>query len=122
MSESTKLRYELFSAWSGALLILLYVFCWTGIAKVQPPLPYSATPADAAHFYLSRQMQIMVGMAASAITGGAAGGRWLSTRGAASARLSLARPGTVCAHVTLGSASNVAVSERITAVRNTVVP
>lgn len=70
MDPSTKLKLERFSAWSGVLFSFAYILCWTFIAELQPPLSYSSTPEQAAQFYLSRQANILHGMAMCAVIGG----------------------------------------------------
>jgi hypothetical protein len=70
MNPSTKLKLESFSAWSGVVFSFAYIALWTFLAELQPPLSYSSTPEQAADFYLSRQQNILLGMAMCAVVGG----------------------------------------------------
>jgi hypothetical protein len=70
MKPTTKLKLEKLSAWSALPFAIGYILFWTVLAELQPPLSYSATPEQAAEFYLSRQTNILHGMALSSVVGG----------------------------------------------------
>ena len=70
MDKNTKLQFEAYAAWCGVFFVVLYPIFWAWIGRAQPPLSFSITPDQAAHFYLSQDTRIIFGMAVAAIVGG----------------------------------------------------
>jgi hypothetical protein len=66
MNSETNLRYQVVSAWSGVIMLILYGVFWDAVGHGAP----APTPTGFAAFYVQNHLRILLGMTLASITGG----------------------------------------------------
>ncbi|MCZ8377839.1 hypothetical protein O6P37_03090 [Mycobacterium sp. CPCC 205372] len=63
-----ELRMQRVGAWSGTVMILLYGTCFSGLARLFPPLSPTASAEDIAQFFVDHKLWIRFGVAGALLT------------------------------------------------------
>ena len=63
-----ELRLQRIGAWSGTVMILLYGTCFSGLARLLPPLSPTSSAVDITQFFVENKIWVRLGIAGGLLT------------------------------------------------------